>query len=71
MQGETNMGKMRFLEYSFMLNNDDSIKFEELDAEKLNVKPGDGFMAFIDPATKELTLRKVDLNNIEYITAEI
>jgi len=54
-----------------MLNNDDSIKFEELDAEKLNVRPGDGFMAFIDPATKELTLKKIDLNNIEYITAEI
>jgi hypothetical protein len=61
------MTKCRFLEYSFALNNDDSIKFEELESSKLNVKPGDGFMAFVDPDTDEVTLRKFDITKVENI----
>jgi hypothetical protein len=61
------MAKCRFLEYSFALNNDDSIKFEELESNKLNIKSGDGFMAFIDPDTDEVTLRKFDITKVEHI----
>ena len=68
MQGETDMKACRFLEYSFCLNNDGSITFEELEADKLVIKPGDGFMCFVDPMTQEVTLKKVDLSKVEHIT---
>ena len=61
------MTKCRFFEYSFALNNDDSIKFEELESNKLNIKPGDGFMAFVDPDTDEVTLRKFDITKVDHI----
>lgn len=57
----------RFLEYSIMLDDKGSITFEELEANKLDIKPGDGFVSFVDPVTQEVTLRKIDLNNIEHI----
>jgi hypothetical protein len=59
--------KCRFLEYSFLLEENGSIKFEELDASKLDIKPGDGFMSFVDPSTNEVTLRKIDLTKVEHI----
>jgi len=57
----------RFLEYSIMLDEAGSITFEELEADKLGIKPGEGFMSFVDPVTKEVTLRKIDLTKIEHI----
>lgn len=57
----------RFLEYSFMLDEHGSIIFEELEASKLDIRPGDGFMSFVDPITQEVTLKKIDLTNIEHI----
>ena len=57
----------RFLEYSIVLDDNGAITFEELEAVKLDIKPGDGFMSFVDPVTQEVTLRKIDLNNIEQI----
>lgn len=57
----------RFLEYSIMLDEAGSITFEELEAAKLDIKPGDGFMSFVDPVTQEVTLRKIDLTKIDNI----
>ena len=59
--------KLRFAEYYFRLNKDNSITFEDLEAESLNINPGDGFMAFVDPNTQEVTLKKFDINNIDYL----
>ena len=61
---------MKFLEFCFSVDNQGSIKFEELEADFLGINPGDGFMSFVDPVTKEVTLRKVDLTNVVNIGDE-
>lgn len=58
----------RFLEYSFRLNDDESITFEELESDKLDIAPGDTFMCFVNPDTKEVTMRKFDALNVEQVT---
>jgi bifunctional DNA-binding transcriptional regulator/antitoxin component of YhaV-PrlF toxin-antitoxin module len=58
----------RFLEYSFSVDDAGSIKFEELDAEKLNIKPGDAFLCFVDPNTREVTMRKYDPSKYEQVS---
>jgi hypothetical protein len=68
MQGETKM--LRFIEYVFSLNDDDNIKFEELESEKLNIKTGDGFVAIVDNNTNEVTLKKIDLDAFEHIEVD-
>lgn len=61
------MGKCRFMDYSIRLDEDDSITFEELESSKLAIKPGDGFMAFVNPETQEVTLRKFDISKVEHV----
>lgn len=58
----------RFLEYSFSVDDAGSIKFEELEAEKLDIKPGDAFLCFVDPDTREVTMRKFDPSNHEKVS---
>jgi bifunctional DNA-binding transcriptional regulator/antitoxin component of YhaV-PrlF toxin-antitoxin module len=70
MQGETDMKALRFLEYSFRVNDNGSITFEDIESEKLGVKPGDGFMAFVDTNKNEITLRKFDITQVEHIVME-
>lgn len=66
MRGEISM---LFAEFYFSLLPDGSIMFDdELTAEQLNIKPGDGFMAFVNPQTKAITLRKIDLTKVENIS---
>ena len=57
----------RFLEYSFSVDNQGSIKFEELEADKLDISPGDAFLCFVDPDTKEVTMKKFNLDKTEVI----
>lgn len=66
MQGEI---KMRFFDYSVTLKKDGSIVLDDIDANTLGIGPGDGFMAFVDPVTREVTLQKVDLTKVEHVTA--
>ena len=70
MQGETDMKALRFLEYSFRVNDNGSITFEDIESEKLGIKPGDGFMAFVDTNKNEITLRKFDITQVEHIVME-
>jgi len=57
----------RFFDYTFSLNDDNSITFEELESSKLAIKPGDGFMAFINSETQEVTLKKFDITKVEHV----
>jgi len=61
------MGKCRFMDYSIRLNEDDSITLEELESSKLAIKPGDGFMAFVNPKNQEVTLKKFDISKVEHV----
>ena len=70
MQGETDMKALRFLEYSFRVNDNGSITLEDIESEKLGVKPGDGFRAFVDTNKNEITLRKFDITQVEHIVME-
>ena len=38
-----------------------------MDADQLDIAPGDGFMAWVDPVTKEVTLKRIDLTAVEHI----
>ena len=59
---------MIFFDYHFTVLPDGSIMFdEELTSDQLNINPGDGFMAFVDP-TGKVVLRKFDINKVEHIT---
>ena len=58
---------MLFADYYFSVSPDGSIIFdEELTADQMNVKPGDGFMAFVNPNGK-VVLRKFDISKVEHI----
>jgi len=57
----------RFFDYTFSLNDDNSITFEELESSKLAIKPGDGFMASINSETQEVTLKKFDITKVEHV----
>lgn len=70
MQGEIDMKALRFLEYSFRVNEDESITFEDIESDKLGINPGDGFMAFVNTNNNEITLRKFDITQVEQITTE-
>jgi len=59
--------KMRFHEYCVVLKHDGSIVLEDMDADALGIGSGDGFMAFVDPVTREVTLQKIDLTAVEQI----
>lgn len=59
--------KMRFHEYCVILKHDGSLVLEDFDANQLDIGNGDGFMAFVDPVTREVTLQKVDLTAVEQI----
>jgi len=58
---------MLFADYYFSVLPDGSIIFDdELTADQMNVKPGDGFMAFVNPNGK-VVLRKFDITKVEHI----
>lgn len=57
---------MRFLDYEFTVVNENIIFDEELTAEQLSVKPGDGFMTFVKE-DGTVILRKIDLTKVEQI----
>ena len=58
---------MLFADYYFSVLPDGSIIFDdELTADQMNVKPGDGFMAFVKPNGK-VVLRKFDITKVEHI----
>lgn len=58
---------MRFCDYQFSVVNESIIFDEELTAEQLSVKPGDGFMTFVEE-DGTVILRKVDLTKVEQIS---
>ena len=57
---------MKFWDYEFAVVNENIIFDEELTAEQLSVKPGDGFMTFVDE-DGTVILRKIDLTKVEQI----
>lgn len=58
---------MLFADYYFSVEPDGSIFFDdELTADQMKVKPGDGFMAFVNSDGK-VVLRKIDLTKVEHI----
>jgi len=58
---------MLFADYYFSVGPDGSIFFDdELTADQINVKPGDGFMAFVNDKGK-VVLRKFDITKVEHI----
>lgn len=59
--------KMRFHEYCVILKHDGSLVLEDFNADDLGIGPGDGFMAFVDPVSREVTLQKIDLTAVEHI----
>ena len=59
--------KMRFHEYCVILKHDGSLVLEDFNADALDIGNGDGFMAFVDPVTREVTLQKIDLAAVEQI----
>jgi hypothetical protein len=61
---------MVFAEYYIHLKKDESITIPELEAKYVNIKPGDGFMSFVDPITQEVTLKKVNLLDITHINPQ-
>jgi len=60
----------RFLEYSFSVDDNGSIKIEDLEAAKLDIKPGDTFLCFVDPDTQEVTMKKFDLQSYDHVQME-
>ncbi len=58
---------MRFWDYEFEVLDENIIFDEELTAEQLNVKPGDGFMTFVQE-DGTVILRKIDLTKVEQIS---
>ena len=67
MRGEISM---KFFEYDFSLFKDGSIKFNELEADKLGLVTGDAFVTIVDPNTQEPTLKRIELDKVESITME-
>ncbi len=57
---------MRFWDYEFEVLDEDIIFDEELTAEQLSVKPGDGFITFVQE-DGTVILRKIDLAKVEQI----
>ena len=58
---------MLFADYYFSVLPDGSIIFDdELTADQMNVRPGDGFMAFVNKNGK-VVLRKFDITKVEHI----
>ena len=58
---------MLFADYYFSVLPDGSIIFDdELTADQMNVRPGDGFMAFVNPDGK-VVLRKFDITKVEHV----
>ncbi len=57
---------MKFWDYEFAVVNENIIFDEELTAEQLSVKPGDGFMTFVEE-DGTVILRKIDLTKVEQI----
>lgn len=57
---------MKFWDYEFAVVNENIIFDEELTAEQLSVKPGDGFMTFVEE-DGTVVLRKIDLSKVENI----
>jgi len=61
---------MLFADYYFSVGPDGSIFFDdELTADQINVKPGDGFMAFVNDKGK-VVLRKFDITKVEHINMD-
>lgn len=60
---------MKFWDYEFAVVNENIIFDEELTAEQLSVKPGDGFMTFVEE-DGTVILRKIDLTKVEQIKVE-
>jgi hypothetical protein len=57
---------VRFWDYEFEVLDEDIIFDEELTAEQLSVKPGDGFITFVQE-DGTVILRKIDLAKVEQI----
>jgi len=57
---------VKFWDYEFAVVNENIIFDEELTAEQLSVKPGDGFMTFVEE-DGTVILRKIDLTKVEQI----
>jgi len=57
---------VKFWDYEFAVVNENIIFDEELTAEQLSVKPGDGFMTFVEE-DGTVVLRKIDLSKVENI----
>jgi len=61
---------MLFADYYFSVLPDGSIIFDDdLTADQMNVKPGDGFMAFVNPNGK-VVLRKFDITKVEHVNMD-
>jgi hypothetical protein len=60
---------VKFWDYEFAVVNENIIFDEELTAEQLSVKPGDGFMTFVEE-DGTVILRKIDLTKVEQIKVE-
>ncbi len=60
---------MRFWDYEFEVLDENIIFDEELTAEQLSVKPGDGFITFVQE-DGTVILRKIDLTKVEQISLE-
>ncbi len=58
---------MRFWDYEFEVLDENIIFDEELTAEQLSVKPGDGFITFVQE-DGTVILRKIDLTKVEQIS---
>ena len=60
---------MLFADYYFSVLPDGSIFFDdELTADQMNVRPGDGFMAFVQNG--KVVLRKFDITKVEHINMD-
>ena len=59
--------KLRWHDYCVIQKHDGSLVLEDMDAEQLEIAPGDGFMAWGDPESKEVTLKRIDLTAVETI----
>lgn len=59
--------KLRYHDYCIIQKHDGSLILEDMDADQLDIAPGDGFMAWVDPVTKEVTLKRIDLTAVEHI----
>lgn len=63
--------RMIFHDYTVTLKRDGSLVLNEMDADALDIGPGDGFMAFVDPVSREVTLQKIDLTAVEHIVPSL